>query len=398
MLHEKTNTCYYILPRFGKQKLLTYAESLEELSHHYVSAKDGQPSIRQTHINRNELIVNQKMTENTDIISKQLKEISKLLKQLAGEAYVTSPIMEKQKRRILKILNENGLDVKDIYAVENKNGYLEVGITMCTYYREEFFETADIAKFLSKLLHNKMTPAMHMPAYVKDEEVTIVFREEVRYFVTNAVAKATKEGESFSGDNYTMTELNYGTYLAAISDGMGSGICANKDSLMVIELLEQFMEVGFDALVAAGMVNDLLLVKQMQPRTATLDIMNLNLYSGACQFVKIGAAATFIKRGDNVYTIISQSLPLGLFPKFKEEVECEEFMLLSGDIIVMVSDGIIDSMGYGEAGEELLTFLAEYEFISAQDLANHILSRAIMEGNGEIKDDMTVLVMEIEEK
>lgn len=398
MLYEKTDTCYFVLPEFGKQKLITYAESLEELSQSYLfSTTEAEEDGQADEPNRSEQMLTRKLDENRAVISKQLAQVSDILKRLAGEAYYTSKSMERHKKQIHKVLNENGLEIKDIYAVENRNGYLEIGITMRAYYKEDIFETKDIAKFLSKLCHNKMRAGVYMPQYVKEDFVTIVFREEVRYLVTTGVAKATKAGEIYSGDNYTQTELNCGTYLATISDGMGSGFYAGRDSLMVIELMEQFLEAGLHTKEAISMINDLLLVKMAEPRTATLDIMRLNLYSGECHFLKIGAAVSFVIRKDKVETIMSCSMPLGLFPKTVDSIEPSTVDLKGGDVIVMVSDGVTDSIAGTQAEKIIAGYLREYNFISCKDLANHILGMAIGNGDGHIQDDMTVLVMQIEE-
>ena len=236
MIYEEIETCYRILPEFGKQKLLLYAESLEELSSYYISLLEQGEGI-----SREERVCDEKMGENRKVISGQLKEISKLLKGLANEAYYTTKSLEKHKKKICKILKENGLEIKELYAVENGNGYLEIGMLLHACQEGDVYETEDIGEFLSKLLHNRMSVVPGMPAYIGDEEAKIVFREEVRFFMNMGVARATKEGEVASGDNFTMTELAEGSFLAILSDGMGSGELANRDSNMVVELAEQFI-------------------------------------------------------------------------------------------------------------------------------------------------------------
>jgi len=46
-----------------------------------------------------------------------------------------------------------------------------------------------------------------------------------------------------------------------LSDGMGSGMEACRESEKVVELLEQFMESGFSQETAAKMVNSALVLK-----------------------------------------------------------------------------------------------------------------------------------------
>ena len=403
MIYEEIETCYRILPEFGKQRLLLYAESLEELSSYYISLLE-QGEV----MSREERVCDEKLGENRKVISGQLKEISKMLKGLANEAYYTTKSLEKYKKKICKILKENGLEIKELYAVENGNGYLEIGMLLHASQEGDVFETEDIGEFLSKLLHNHMNVVPGMPAYIGDEEAKVVFREEVRFFMNMGVARATKEGEVSSGDNFTMTELADGSFLAILSDGMGSGELANRDSNMVVELAEQFMEAGFEKEAVANMINDLILAKMTEPRTATLDLFKCNLYSGECEFLKMGAAPSFLCTQRGMEMRMKYSLPLGLLASnwTTDDKKLESCFLDVGDLVIMLSDGVMDSIekkvngskknknGYGH----LSNLLEEYDFVSCKDLANQLLGMAIMCEEGKIPDDMTVLVMQLQEK
>lgn len=403
MVYEEVETCYKILPEFGKQRLLLYAESLEELSSYYISSLK-----KKENGNREEQVCNGKLMENRRVISGQLREISHMLKSLANEAYYTTKSLEKHKRKICKILKENGLELKEMYAVANRNGYLEIGMILNAREEGDLFESEDIGEFLSKLLHNHMMVVPGMPAYIGKEETKIVFREEVRFFMNTGVAKATREGEFCSGDNFTMTELTDGTFLGVISDGMGSGEVAGRDSNMVIELMEQFMESGFKKETTANIMNDLMLVKMEEPRTATLDFFRCNLYSGECEFLKMGAAPTFLRIGGKVQVKKDCSLPLGLMTGNvkTEENQIESCFLNPEDLVIMLSDGVMDSIekrAYfskenGDPYKYFSELLEEYEFVSCKDLANQILGMAIMAEGGKIADDMTVLVMQMQER
>ena len=58
----------------------------------------------------------------------------------------------------------------------------------------------------------------------------------------------------------------------------------------------------------------------------------------------LGAACTYIKRGNWVECIKSTSLPMGVL----EEVDMETITkkLYDGDFVIMVSDGIVDALNY----------------------------------------------------
>lgn len=388
-VRDKQDVCRFVLPEYGKRRLISYAESLENLANSYcfILNEDFKAS-------RQEALMHEKLTENRLVVAKQLKEISKLLEELAKEAYFTSYHMEKHQKQIYKILGENGLDVQDIYVVENKNGYMEIGITLRAMYHDTYL-ASQIGEFLSKLCHNKMELEKDCVLYVGDEPVTLVFKEEVSYTVLTGVAKATKEGEIFSGDNYTLKEYNGGNFVCAISDGMGSGVSACKDSQQLIELLEKLLEAGFSIEAASRMLNDLLLIQTENTRTATLDLCEINLYSGSSIFIKAGAAPSFIKRGKYVKRLSESTLPLGLFSDAEQSKL--NISLKEGDYVVLLSDGVLDCF-FEEDDSYLEDKLGMMHYENPKEMANRILGLAIKKSKGKILDDMTVIVLGIIQK
>ena len=63
-----------------------------------------------------------------------------------------------------------------------------------------------------------------------------------------------------------------------LSDGMGSGSLACKESEMVIELVEKFLEAGFDVETAVRMMNSAMVMKGQEDLFSTVDISELDLY------------------------------------------------------------------------------------------------------------------------
>ena len=100
-----------------------------------------------------------------------------------------------------------------------------------------------------------------------------------------------------------------------LSDGMGSGMDACRESEIVVELLEQFLESGFTQETAARMVNSALVLKGREGMFSTVDICALDLYTGICSFLKAGAASTFIKRDQLVEVISSEVLQQDWFSR-----------------------------------------------------------------------------------
>lgn len=161
--------------------------------------------------------------------------------------------------------------------------------------------------------------------------------------------KAVKGKEEISGDNFSLHHCREGRFIGALSDGMGSGMAAYRDSEMVIDLLEQFLEAGFSKETAVRMINSALIVRSDAQVFSTIDISSLDLYTGVCEFLKVGASTTFIRRENWVEVISSTSLPAGVFHKL--EPDCSGKKLYDGDMVIMVTARGHERPSGGPSGE-----------------------------------------------
>ena len=103
-----------------------------------------------------------------------------------------------------------------------------------------------------------MTPKMEGKVLITKELTTISFVEDVNFRVLYGAAKVTKDKENISGDNYMCITEDDGQFFMCLSDGMGSGLEACRESEKVVDLLEQLVESGFSGETAARMVNSVL--------------------------------------------------------------------------------------------------------------------------------------------
>ena len=186
-----------------------------------------------------------------------------------------------------------------------------------------------------------------------------------------------------------MADLPGGKKGIALSDGMGSGEEAFRESEMVVDMLEELLEAGFPVKTAIQMMNTALVIGREEVRFSTIDVSLFDLYSGTCEFVKAGASTTFIKRQDTVEKISSTTLPIGVLQDIEIDSVTKE--LHSGDYVIMVTDGVMDALPIGEQEALLSTFIRDSRIVNPKELAHHILGR-VLEWTGEIPvDDMTVL-------
>ena len=190
-----------------------------------------------------------------------------------------------------------------------------------------------------------------------------------------------------------MTNLPGGKKGVALSDGMGSGETAFKESAMVVEMLEELLEAGFPIKTAIQMMNTALVIGRDEVHFSTVDALLFDLYNGKCEIVKAGAPVTFIKRKDEVEEISTVTLPIGVMQDI--EIEVVEKELSSGDFVIMVTDGVMDALPVGQQEKMMKAFIQEIDCQNPREFAHYLIGK-VLEESGEIPvDDMTILVVGI---
>lgn len=387
-----------IIPEYGRQRLLSYAESFRDLADLFEGEEETLDSDETGMIvDRQDYLWQRKLQENQELLAEHLKETAHIMAEVAKETCLYRPMGERRFRQMSRILRESGISLKNFFEMEHEDGHTEISLTM-KYMGDKYMKLGeseqisvdDVADFISVAMNVRLCAAKNSPMYLTRNYNTYYFQEEPTYHLLTGVAKAVKETEKISGDNYSFYEADTGKMMILLSDGMGSGEKACEDSRRVIEIMESFLTAGFRMESAIQMINGALSAAGSEQNMSTLDLCDINLYTGECEFVKVGAACTYIKRGNLVDRLSAQNLPLGVFGQM--EVESISRTLQNGDYIIMLSDGITDALSQGIGEEVLPEIIGRMEYASPGEIANQILAYCIKQSNGQIRDDMTVLV------
>ena len=293
-----------------------------------------------------------------------------------------------EEERMRKYMHKQRILVKQIWFLDRQDEKKRISLTMRTR-GGQCLTMKEVAKHLSHVCGCRMVPSQDSKAVLNSEWRTVLFCEDVNYKVLYGVARVTKERETISGDNYACAATDE-QFTMCLSDGMGSGMEASKESETVVELLEQFVTSGFSRETAVRMVNSALILQRKGGMFSSLDVCSLDLYTGICEFLKAGAATTFIRRGNWVETITSTSMAAGLVQKLEFEKTTKK--LYDGDYLVMVTDGVLDAFGE-EPGEEILKeWILQAQEQMPKELGRHLLEKTLQYADYRAKDDMTVLV------
>jgi len=379
-----------VLTDYGKRKLLTYADSFQELAASMIVTYDGAGS------NRQEILERRRLSQKQEVICKNMSEVSKILADMAAEVFRARPLPERQYKKVVQLLRSERLQVTDLfYLYDSDEAEAEERLTLGVRMRTDKpggIRTREVGDMLSVILDERLIPAPTADYLVEREEKYYFFVKEPVFMVMPGYAKAIREGERMSGDNYSLIESVDGKLTVLLSDGMGSGEKAAQDSEKVLDLMEKMIEAGYNIPTAMGLVNSALEAGE-EENMSTLDVCSMDLYSGMCYFMKAGAAATFLKSHTYVEKISMNTLPLGVLNNLEEEQISRE--LIENDYIIMVTDGVTDALAMSGYEDMLCSYLGDLQERNPGELASKVLQFALRHSNGRIMDDMTVVVLGI---
>lgn len=343
-----------------------------------------------------------KMDEVKSNMSEQLKSVKSAIEDITGD--MTHKAEEDKfadkKQQIIDELKNKNIQLQDINIKQEESGrYIINAYTpICNDAEGKLCPIKPISRIASKVLGDQLT--------IQDQKCGIRLNKEMcnytyisanKYIIQSGIAKAKKDGSIVSGDMISQIRLGDGKYMYAISDGMGSGPDAMKNSKIAISMLERLLGSGFDKDTSIKLINSAILTANKDDNYATLDISILDLYAGNMELLKNGACPTYVKKNRNVSLIKSTSLPTGIMKNI--QIDTYDKDLEDGDIVVMCSDGILDSnMEFANRDLWLKYLLEDIQTDIPERIADIILREAIDNCVGKPKDDMSVIVFKVMKK
>lgn len=364
-----------------RSRLLNYADTFMELARSYdreffTGMKDRQA-----------VLAERRLWENRQVIKGHLHEMAKIMTEIAGEVVCYHPMEEKKRRLLIQAMKEEGIRVENPCYIPKENGKEAVMATLSTD-RYTGISGEEVADMISVLLDRRLKLSASSPYMVERTPHCFVLEEEASFLVLTGFARAAKENETISGDNYSVLEEDAGRIILMLSDGTGSGEQAGKDSGQVLDLMEKMLEAGYGTEAAINMVNAALFALGEDQNHPTLDLCDIDLHQGSLELHKAGGAVSFLKRDTQVEQLATGTLPLGIFQKVDAQPLCRT--LQDGDCLVMVTDGVIDAFCGEEYEKGLVQMLSRMQEVNPEEMAERILRMALVACGGRIRDDMTV--------
>ena len=323
-----------------------------------------------------------KINQSQKLISMQLDGVSDIVGNIADDVSKDIIFDRSNENKIYYMLEQKGFRCTDVTVAKSAGKICNANIRI-SQKRTNCTELCTFAEeIVSEVLNTPMT-VEHFNC--RNNKYILTLCERECYKVDCSYICTPKKGEKICGDSLYHGRLSGGKYAVILSDGMGCGESASRQSLAATELMQQFLNAGFNKDTAAGMVSSALMINSSES-FATLDVAIIDLFSANIEFIKAGANTTYIKRKDSVQKIVSSSLPVGIIDCTSSDTY--SYQASDKDMIIMLSDGIhnaIDSW----CEDYIMNIHEDNPEIIAQLLTNEAAK------NKKQEDDMTVAVIKI---
>lgn len=330
----------------------------------------------------------QRLDEARTLVAQQFFGMANLMEEFAEELTAVLDFRTDIENKIIREFNKLRIDAESVIVIQNRLSKYEISIVRKNRHSGKK-AGAQIGRLISELIGRRVELCDEK---IIGSNIQLDYIESQKFYIHSGIAKINKNMAKESGDSFSLIQLRDGRCIAALSDGMGSGAKAREESEAAIELLEELMERGFDKDITLRLINSALLLKSGDEFFSTLDICLLDMNTADAEFIKIGAAASYILRDGKTEAIGSWTLPVGILESV--DVDLHKHQLKHGDIVVMMTDGIMDSRK-GVDKEWMDIMLTHLPKGSPQEMADYILDVGQSNYGDVVKDDMTVMVFKV---
>ncbi len=328
-----------------------------------------------------------RLSEIRGVVTDQFSGMSEMLDELSQDFTKTEQVDTDAASRVITVCEEYGLTVQDAVCMLGRGGRMTVEILA-----SDAGVKLNREKWRKELCDACGRELDHPVVTRLGDNIKIAMTEKPLITVTLSSVQLQCTGERLCGDAFETFTDGAGRWYAVLSDGMGTGGRAAVDGAMASGLTSRLIQAGFGPDSVLRMVNSALMVKSGDESLSTLDILELDLFSGKIECRKAGASPSLLCSMGRVSRIEKSSLPVGILRDIR--AERSEDTLVDGDILLMCSDGVFTG-GIEWVEKKLRTYDTKSGELHklAEDIA--VEARNMQE---EHEDDITILAIQVKRK
>ena len=324
-----------------------------------------------------------KMKENAKIYKDQFLELSDIVENLKNEIEKNPYFDKNLSLEISSKLENDGINIKNLSVIKDCNENTQIELTLFPCQKKD-----KCYKFIEQRLSEILDiPFIKISGKCSFKECVLKFKECESYSLKSSVKQCSKNKNEKSGDNYSIKTLDNSSRYIILCDGSGSGETASFYSKNTIKLLEEFLKTGFSKSASVKLINSSLMCNKENDYFSTIDLSIMDLKNAELEILKKGACPTYIKKANGEFLVIrNNSFPAGIIDEKKEIPQ--KIKLSENDLIIMISDGIYDSLDKEDWIIEALKAINSND----PDVISDLILKIAQSTENRDRDDMTVIV------
>ena len=318
----------------------------------------------------------------------QFDAVSGLMEEVGAQLTRRKAVESQAAQAARRVLNDHGFRARAVACVRDTAADNAARLTASVRPEEDRSSLDALTRAVSRATGICFAPPEVSPA---EEGALLTFAQQPLYSLQTGAVQMSSSRSEYCGDYFDCFRDGRGREVLVISDGMGTGGRAAVDSALATEIFSVLTRSGLGFAGAVGIANQALLLKSCEESLATLDIAGVNLYTGEAELCKAGGAAGYLRRRGRASCVELSALPTGILREIRPAQH--HVMLEAGDILVLVSDGVLCGREDWLCGE-----IEPWEG-TMQALAEHLASLAVQKReSSEREDDLTVVCAKLEER
>ena len=206
----------------------------------------------------------QQTEEGRGFVADQLEGVASIMTSLAREMQQDVEFRLEIEERLKTSFNRLGLSVDSLSVMDCGQDMLEIRIKKhgCLNYCECQYLACPM---VSRLLGHNFTVWEKQCPEEPRQTCSFTLVPAGKFQVRHAVAQIAKDRE-FCGDSYALVQTKDGRFALILSDGMGTGPKAAKESRATVDLLAQLLSSGLKEEFALNLINTVLMLRTPEER------------------------------------------------------------------------------------------------------------------------------------
>lgn len=328
-----------------------------------------------------------RVSQIREVVSDQFGTTSQMLSDMANELKLYENFDFVAAKSVHEVLHDAGIIPIEVSCRVDRFNRMTIEIEAARMDRSRLNKAA-----LTRQISHACSRAFEMPCISTAQgKCRLQMCERPVYRIQAGIAQHSSGNAQLCGDSYECFHDGSGRQIAIISDGMGTGGRAAVDGAMASGIMATLIKAGIGFDCALKIVNSALLVKSGDESLATVDLAVLDLFNGKAELFKAGAPVSILRKSGKSVQVDAPALPVGILNDTAFAHETAQLEV--GDLLVMFSDGVIAS-----GDEWLCKLISDWKGEIPQELAEQIISQAIIRRSDGHDDDITVLVLKLAEQ